>query len=88
MVVLVALLCGLPGLRHPGISYVLVTEQEAPKKFICMEQEGGLTSRKTYGATQLAPYAIQGSSGKLVSFHPWLGFLGGLDLSQANQAAE
>lgn len=55
MVVLVALLCGLPGLRHPGISYVLVTEQEAPKKFICMEQEGGLTSRKTYGATQLAP---------------------------------
>lgn len=48
------MLWGLPGIRHPGMSCVLMTDQEVPKKFICMKEEDGLTSRRTYSATQLA----------------------------------
>lgn len=48
-------LWGLPGVRQPGMSCVLTTNQEVPKKFICMKEEGGLASRRPYGASQLAP---------------------------------
>lgn len=53
----VALLWGLSGVRDPGMSCVLMTEQEVPKKFIYKKEEGGLTGRRTliHGATQLAP---------------------------------
>lgn len=36
------------------MSCVLMTGQEVPKKFICVKEEDGLTSRRTYSATQLA----------------------------------
>lgn len=53
----VALLWGLSGIRDPGTSCVLMTEQEVPKKFIYMKEGGGLSGRRTpiHGATQLAP---------------------------------
>lgn len=53
----VALLWGPPGVRDPGMSCVLMTEQEVPKKFICMEKEGGTDWQEDTnpGTTQMAP---------------------------------
>lgn len=45
---------GTPWNQAPWYELCADDDQEVPKKFICMKEEDGLTSRKTYSATQLA----------------------------------